>query len=569
LTPKKLETLVLMALAFFLVFNLSVYSINASPAASFSYTFNVNADGATDVQIDFSSSDNSGSYWVVVPKSSDWNYTYAPTTASFQHSTAPTTDVGLGELAFYQVFMFQYTSSLSFSLRIQFSFEDGALIVDDHGIFFSSQIGYQKVGQTSGTAEVLFDSHMTVNSGNAVGIGSQTFSPDETSSRRVFFNLPANEDLIRLQIEFSTTLPLQSTTVDSESQIFSFDTPSKYEIYASNILKVYDEVYSNFTRLFHVSLNPPIGIQFFLPSFEELLTLGGFTPFSSLGAGTININVFFIRAVNGTIEVIAVHELVHHFLIEAGVSPNTFLWFHEGMAQYVSVTFVEQLGYEGATEEKNSLEQSAQQLISYLRGENFGSLQPSLQDWSPSASPQDVGNYYVAAYYVVSRLAQDYDGLSFYSRFFDLIRGVDLSNIDILTLYFSRAANASVALTMQSWGFNVVDLYTSINVRDKITEAQKAISAVNPFFQPYKFIAEQLYEQALVSFQHGDNQGGMNLLELAILIANLSAVLTFLTIAAILGILAYLLYRGSRRRRLVPRQPAVPPPPPEIFPKTD
>jgi len=273
--------------------------------------------------------------------------------------------------------------------------------------------------------------------------------------------------------------------------------------------------------------------------------------------------VFFIRAVNGTIEVIAVHELVHHFLIEADVSPSTFLWFHEGMAQYVSVTFVEQLGYEGATEEKNSLEQNSQQLISYLGGEHFSFL----QDWSPSVSPQDVGNYYVAAYYVVSRLAQDYDGLSFYSEFFDLIRGVDLSNIDILTLYFSRAANASVALTMQSWGFNVVDLYTSIDVRDKITEAQKAISALNPFFQPYKFIAEQLYEQALVSFQHGDNQGGMNLLELAILIANLSGVLIFLTIAAILGILAYLLYRGSRIRRLVPRQPAVPPPPPEIFPQ--
>jgi hypothetical protein len=124
-----------------------------------------------------------------------------------------------------------------------------------------------------------------------------------------------------------------------------------------------------------------------------------------------------------------------------------------------------------------------------------------------------------------------------------------------------------VALTMQSWGFNVVDLYTSIDVRDKITEAQKAISAVNPFFQPYKFIAEQLYGQALVSFRHGDDQGGMNFLELAILIANFSPVLTLLTMAAILGIIAYLVYRGSRRRRLMPRQPAVPPPPPEIFPK--
>lgn len=565
MSPHKTKALVLVAMVFFMVFNSSLHLVNASPAASFSYTFNVGVDGATDVQIDFSSSDTSGSFWVVVPKSSDWNYTYAPISASFQHSTAPTTDVGLGELFFYQVFRFQYTSSSSFSLKVQFNFEDAAIIVDDRGIFFSPQIGYRKVDQTTGTAEVLFDSHMSVNQNNAIGIGSQTFSPSESNSNRVFFNLPSDEDLMRLQIEFSTTLPLQSTTVDSGSGIFSFDTPIKYETYATNILNVYDEVYSNFTSLFHVTLMPPIEMQFFLPSFEELLTLGGFTPFSSLGAGKININVFFIRAVNGTIEVIAVHELVHHFLIEADLSPSDFLWFHEGMAQYISVEFVQQLGYEGATEEKNDLEQNAQQLIGFLGGEHFSFL----QDWTPSDSPQDVGNYYVAAYYVVSRLGQDYDELDFYSRFFNLIGGVDVSNIDILTLYLSRAANASVAFTLQDWGFDVVDLFTSKDISDKITEAQKALSAVNPLFQPYKFIAEQLLRQALDSFRRGDNQGGMNLLDLAILVANLSGVLTLMTLVIILGIIAYLLYRGSRRRRLMPPKPVLPPPPPEIFPQTE
>ena len=562
-----MKALVLVIMAFLIVLNFSLFPVNASPDASFSYTFNVNASGATDVQISFSSSDPSGSYWVVVPKGSDWNYTYVPNNAVFSQSTAPTTDVGLGELAFYQIFRFHYTSSITFSLRIQFPFEDGALIMKENsggrGIFFSSQIGYQKVGQsTTGTAEVLFDSHMTVNRNNAVGIGSQTFLPSETSSSRVFFDLPSSEDLMRLQIEFDTTLPLQSTTVSSDSRIFSFDTPTKYETYAKNILKVYDEVYNNFTSLFHVSPTPPVEIQFFLPSFEELLTLGGFTPFSSLGAGTININVFFIRAINGTIEVIAVHELVHHFLIEADVSPDNFLWFHEGMAQYVSVTFVEQLGYEGATEEKNNLEQNSQLLIDDLGGEHFSFL----QNWSPSSSPPNVGNYYVAAYYVVSRLAQYYGGLDFYSQFFILIHGVDLVNIDIMALQMSNAANgAPVASTLQAWGFTVFDLS---DVGAEITAAQKTISAVNPVFQPYKFIAEQLYQEALISFQHGDSQGGMNLLNLAVLIANLSAVLTLMTVAVILGIIAYLLYRASRRRRQMPPRTALPPPPPEIFPQT-
>jgi hypothetical protein len=564
MTRPKISSFILIAVVFLMAFNLPSFQVKASPDSSYAYKFNVNAEGSTDVEINFSSSDTSGTHWVVVPKFSSWNYTYTPSGASFQYQTVPTTDVGLEDLYFYEAFSFHYTSSSSFSLKVQFSFDNGALIIDDRGIFFSPQISYKRVGLTSVTAEVLFDSHMRVIRNNAVGIGSQTFLPSETSYGRVFFNLPLSEDLMRLQIEFDVTLPLQSTIVESQSQIFSFETPDKYVDYATNIMNVYDEIYSNLTGLFHVALTPPIEMQFFLPSFEELLSLGGFTPFSSLGAGKININVFFIRAVNGTIEVIAVHELIHHFLIESDLSPNVLLWFHEGLAQYVSVTVLEQLGYEGAADEKKQLEQNVEQLISYLGGENFGFL----QDWSPSVSPQNVGNYYVASYYVTSRLAEDYGGLDFYNRFFDLIHGVDVSSIDILALYLSRAANASVVFTLQEWGFTVADLFTSKETRDKITQAQDAIASVNPVFQPYKALAELLYRQALDSFRHGDNSGGMNLLEISILVANLAPLLTLVTFAAIIGSIFYLLRRHSRRRRMMPK-PTLPPPPPEMFPKTE
>jgi hypothetical protein len=556
--------LVLANIVLLASFGAFVFHGKASPASSYYYRFTINSDGSTNVEINFSSTDSSGSSWVVIPKLSGWNYTFMPKGASFQSEEVPTTDVGLGDLYFYQVFSFSYRATSSFSLKVEFGFENGGLIIDDRGIFFSPQIGYEKSSATSGTAEVLFDSHLTVNQNNAMEVGSREYTPSEISSHRAVFDLPDNEDLLRLQIEFQTNHSSSSTTLTSRNNVFTFTSPSMYAANAQSILNLFDRLYSNYTQLFNVTLTPPIGVQFFLPSFEEFLSLGGFTPFTAAGAGKININIFFIRAVNGTIEVIAAHELVHHFLIKAGLSPNSFLWFHEGMAQYISVTLVERLGYEGAKEEGNRLEQNSGELIQRIGERDLGFV----QNWNPSISPPNVGDYYTASYYVVSRIAQNHGELDYYSRFFRLMNGVNIDNIDVLALYLSRAANASVALPLQEWGFNVIDLYTSSDIREKTIEAQRIVGAVNPLFQPYKALAEFVYRQALLSFERGDNRGGMNLLQFAITIADLAPLLTLLTIAVALGIIVYAIHRHRERVKMRPSPLPVPPLPPEIFPKS-
>jgi len=556
-----LRLFILIAIVLLITYSISIFQGKSAASSSYSYKFQVNPEGFTNVEVNFSSTDSSGSSWVIVPKFSSWNYTFTPSSSTFQSRLVSTSDVGLEDLYFYQAFSFSYTATSPFSMRVQFDFDSGALIIDNRGIFFSPQIGYQKGGVISAKGEVLFDSRLTVNQNKAIAIGTQSYTWTEIGPQRVLFNLPKNEDLLRLQVEFTSSLSSQSTTLTSQNGVFSFTSANRYVDYASNILNLFDRLYSNYTRLFNVSLTPSIGVQFFLPDFDEFLSLGGFVPFSERGAGKINVNIFFIRAINGTIEVIAAHELVHHFLIKSGISPNDFLWFHEGMAQYVSVIMVERLGYEGATLEKDSLEQSTSQLIALLRGENFGFL----QNWSPVFSPTNVENYYVGSYYVVSRLAQDYGGLDYYERFFELIHGIDVDNIDILTLYLSKAANASVALTLQGWGFSVFDLYTSSEITEKIVEVQRAIAAVNPFFQPYKSLSEFFYRQALQSFKRGDVEGGSNLLQIALIIANLAPLLTLLTIATIVGIVAYMVHRHSQKAKL---KPTVPQPPPEIFPES-
>jgi len=551
---KNLAILMLFAVVLLLAFNASCPSVAAYPDSSYYYKFIIGTEGSANVEINFSSTDLSGLSWLVVPKLSSWNYTV--TNGSILHSeNVSTVDVGLEDFYFYQVFRFSYQSTSSFTMTVRFHFNYAALIIEPSGIFFSSLIGYLQDGATSGKAEILFDSHFTVNLQNAIAIGTYTYRPSESSSNRVLFNIPNSENVLRLQVEFTSNLPLQSKTLNSANSVFTFNTPNRYEEYAKNILNLYDTLYNSYVDEFNLTLGE-IGAQFFIPEFEEFQTLGGYVPFSEKGAGEINLNVFFIRAVNGTMEVIAAHELIHHFVYESGISPSSFLWFHEGLAQYISVVTVGNLGYEGAEYEEERLENSSSELIHLLGGQHFGFL----QDWNPYQSPANVGNDYAASYYVVSRLAQNYGGIEYYKRFFELIHDVSIDDIDILTLYLSKAANTSVASTLQGWGFKVIDLYAYPEISEKIVEAQKAIAAVNPIFQLYKFLAEFFYRLALNSFRQGDITGGDHWLQLATATANSAPILTLLTITVLFGIVGYILYIHHKKAKLKYPIPSVPQP---------
>jgi len=502
----------------------------AAPSSSYSYRFVVDRDGVTSISVGFESSDTTGSSWVFVPKFSSWSKSVTSGSVT-QSQTVETNQVVDEDFYFYQAFQFSFKSSAgSFGMSIQFSMSTGALIIEPRGMFFSHQIGFEP--HSTGSAEVAFPSGYTVT--QAIASGENNYSPTQTSAHSVSFN-PLQENIMRLQVEFSTDVSKPVLTTINQG-VFSFKAVKRYEDYARGILSVFNSVYSNLTRLFNVTLTN-VEVQFFIPDFDTFLSVGGYVPFTRGKIGEININIFFVRAVNGTIEVIAVHELVHHFVWEARLSPDDFLWFHEGMAEYVSVETVDTLGFEGAEYEKERLEQGATQL-----GGDFGFV----QQWSPNSQPQDVGAYYAASYYVVSELANRYGGFDFYRRFFELIRNLTVNDDNLLAYYLSKAANASVALVLRDWGFSVSDLYTSPLLID---EAERALSQLNPIWQPYKFLAEYLFTQALLNFEMGNVERGNAFLQAAIAIAYLAPLLTLLTIAVILFVVAYALYRYSRRTR--------------------
>jgi hypothetical protein len=546
-------------------FGLSIPSTDASPGSNYLFKYTVNREGFTAVEINFNSTDSSGDSWVFVPKYSNWNH--SETRGQITQSSLVETDQVIGQsLYFYQAFRFHYVSSGFFNMTLRFDFDNGALIMEPRGIFYSPQIGFQD--SSNATAIVNFDPSFQINQDLAIIVGSTTNYPVQTvDHNQAYFTIPRQENVVRLQVEFSISAVLEETTLKSSDNIFTFKTPSRYENYSRNVLRFYDQIYNQTTRLFNVTLDN-VDVQWFLPDFQSLLSVGGYVPVFSGGLGEININVVFIRTVNGTIEVIAAHELVHRFLGKAGIGPDNFLWFHEGMAQYISVNIVSGLGYEGAQAEIDSLENGASSLIQQLGGENFGLI--SLESWSPSYQPPnaDVNSLYLASYYVTSRLPQitKSDGFEYYQRFFELIEplpsdfnGVKINGISELALYLSQAANASVALTLKRWGFSLTDLYQS-PIQDLIEEAAKEVGGVNPIFQPYKALADYLYGQALLSAEQSDWNRAGDLLQLSITFARLAPLLTFLTILGILALLVFILTRRSGRPR-----PVVPPPPPEVL----
>jgi hypothetical protein len=512
--------------------------VSAVPDGVYNYMFIVDREGFTMVNINYTTTEVSGSSWVLVPKYSGWlNHTIRGTVTG-EETTGWVVNVS-GEIendTFYDVLHFSFKSdNAEFEMNIQYNISVGAMIIEPDGIFYSSQIGFELGSKLEAT--VFFPQDFRINSNEASAYGNSTsYSPSSITSRRVVFdNIPDTENMIRIEIGFNT--PDQSEPVEITNGIFTFETVSRYAQYARPILDLYNRTYSDLVDLFNVTLDRT-NVHFFIPDFSSLLTEGGYTPFTANSMGDVYISIFSTRFMEGFVEVIALHELVHHFLWKAGISPSGLLWFHEGMSQYVSMEVANNLGYEGAGEMIREMEQSVSQL-GHMVGGDWGFIQA----WSPTNEPQDLGDYYTAAYHVVESLAEGHGGLDYYAHFFRIMHGETIATNTELSYYLSLTSNESVATSLNSWGFSVPDLYMYSALLGNV---KKVIDEVNPLYQPYKYLAELLYDQAL-SNARPDSVSELNLyLTAAIIVAKLAPLLTLITIAGVLfgAILLVLRSRG-------------------------
>ncbi len=491
------------------------------------YIFIVDEKGFTNITINFTSREREGSSWVFVPKYISWsNLTLSGYITNY--SIIETQSVVGEDYYFYEVFNFSYKSEGVFTLLIQFSMPTGALILNQHGIFLSTQIGFHP--KDEGEAEVSFPD--TVEILRAVVFGENLYKPKVENETYASFNL--YENLVRVEVEFKTEVKPEHITLKHKA--FTFRTEKKYENYASKILNLLDRVYENFTYTFNTPLEE-VNLTFFLPSFESLLSIGGYIPFSEGKLGDIHINLFFVRTINGSIEVITLHELVHHFLWKAGISPK-LLWFHEGMAQYVSIEIAKAMGYEGAFLEEKRLEKVVSQLIK-LRGENFDFL----QFWKPEFSPIDLSFCYAASYYVIRRLAEKYGGFTFFNRFFKVLEGVKIEDNNRLIQYLSLAANESLVSDLENWGFTI-NLY----VPSLLYEATKALRGLSSIFIIENLLAKYLYERGLASFERGEIDEACQYFKAVIIIVKIAPLISIAVLVMVLALAFFLISRYKRSK---------------------
>ncbi|HIE19057.1 TPA: hypothetical protein EYP75_04960 [Candidatus Bathyarchaeota archaeon] len=428
---------------------------------------------------------------------------------------------------FYEAFWFSFKSNGGeFEISIQYNHSLAAMIIEPNGIFFSPQIGFEEGNKAEIT--VIMPEEFIINQNEAIAFGSNfTYHPssiDQKGNVLSFDNIPEKENLLRVEIGFKTK-NRSINSIELHSGIFNFETPSRYREYAWQILELYNKTYDDLVDLFNVTLESA-QVRFFLPDFNSLLEIGGYVPFASEKLGDIHLNVVYTRAVEGQIEAIAIHELVHHFLWKAGISPQSLLWFHEGMAQYVSIEIANKIGYEGSILMEQQIQMGISQVKRKFR-DNFGFL----KDWSPSYFPQDIGSCYVASYYIVSELAKQRGGLNYYQRFFRALRNQKIEDNADLAYYLSLAAGESVAEILNSWGFDIPDLYVYSPL---LNEAKSLIRDVSRLFEPYRSIAEILYRNAMFNADQ-ENEDIMRLyLISATLIAKLSPLLTLITVTMVI-----------------------------------
>ncbi len=528
---------------FLLVFMLIVtcgfplLSVSSQNADTVKYVFQIDEDGLTLVNVFYHTTQDQGSTWILVPKFSRWiNKTLRGRVIEW--SLRDPYEIAGFSTPFYEALFFSFRSDgKEFEINIYYNHSLAAMIIEPNGIFFSPQIGFEKGNKAEIT--VMLPKEFIIRKDEAVAFGSASVyhpSSIDQDKNMLCFSIPETENLLRVEIGFETKKK-SADLIELHSGIFTFETVPRYVEYARHILEFYNETYVDLVDLFNVTLENA-RVLFFLPEFDLLLNIGGYVPFISEKLGDIHINIVYTRTVEGQIEVIALHELVHHFLWKAGVSPKNLLWFHEGIAQYVSIEISSRMGYEGAILMKQQIHDRIPEVKKKFRGD-FGFL----QEWSPTYTPQDIASYYVAAYHVVSELAEQRGGLEYYKHFFRLIRDKTIEDNAELAYYLSLASKESIAGVLNSWGFNVPDLYLYSPL---LNEVRSLVEDVSRLFEPYRSLAEALYRSAAFNADR-ENEARMRFyLILAALIAKLAPLLTLMTATMLIFCLLLWLLKTKR-----------------------
>jgi len=534
-----------LILTVFLIFPAYVKLVQAAPAARgrILYVYDIDEDGNTSILINLIYSGLTyGSSWITVPSYLNWSYVVSDAILSnvevksiFRYGSKD---------PFWENFTFSFTSASKFiNLTISYTVPLYTFIFEPNGLFYSSHIEYAY--DLEGTAEIILPPNSTVASDDVNIIVDSTI---RKPSNLLIMRFPKNRVLVSCSTESNSRImiyfTLKNTLLKEEEYrlgIFNFHAPARYMEYARRILDLYNKSLPIFLDVFDVNVTN-INVTFFLPSKNELLSgLGGYVPFTGGQPGDIHLNIFYMRTISGSIELIALHELTHHMVWYAGVGP-TRLWVHEGMAEYFSMEIGWILGYREAV----SMHRSEVERVLNTIGDKYGFV----QSWSMGSTPSNVIAYYAASYKIFKTLGDKYGGLEYYKRFFRIVKRMGSINDDssIITA-LGQAANNTIEVleTFRRWGFTGISSIEEIAVI--MEKARKTVEDLSILLQPFKLIAQILVSIALEAYNKGYYSRALLYANGAVMIATNALILCLITY----GLVAFLMARLAYKRMVKPK----------------
>lgn len=414
------------------------YSAAASPS-SLTYIVKVAADGNATVVMVYSSN-NSGTFYTYVPRFEPWNVTVWK-----GHILSRRVENTSAYFYYNATFDYVVDASGMFGMNVSFRFPFASLYAGDRGWFMTPLIGAPP--DTTVTVLIAIEGL-----GRALDVslsGVPVAYSAENGVVKVSLASPSPEGA-RVTIDFRPQRPPEEVMIEEivDGTSVRVKAAPHYRGLTSKIASVVGKALPRIRGVFGYTPSA-VDFELFLPSRMDLSALGYVVgeDINAGGEGPIYLNLALIRFKEGYLETTIVHEIVHKALGALGVPANRELrWFHEGVAQYVSIEVCGEMGVD-VSDIRASLEEAAGVFSSGLAKPGF------VQQWTPSGNE---GVYYTASYYIVASLAAERGGLDYIRRVAEEVRrrGGVRSNQELVEA-MSAAAGEDLTSRFREWGFEV------------------------------------------------------------------------------------------------------------------
>ncbi len=334
-----------------------------------------------------------------------------------------------------------------YSVTLCYDFPYAVLMYENRGWFMSPLLLASPEAQLTVHVKIPFLERVTFESPRSTGTvdGYRVYNLAKTSGALIEG---------RVLVEFDSKQKVSSRETRDPEYNIAVEYPQLYAGIAARTLEIARRSYAVLEEMSGVR-PPEVRFRFYLPeqSMGGLQALG-FVRGEDVnvgGRGPIMLNLALIRYAPGYHETTVIHEMVHVFLGAAGVAANeNTRWFHEGMAQYISILVAREIGV-NVTDYESSLEKASRTALQVVSG----APGRYLERW-PS-SEEDAGLAYALSYYVLSNISSRYGGEAYIAKLFSALkkRGkVDSTRSIVLAM--SEAAGENLAPLFRHWGFQGV-----------------------------------------------------------------------------------------------------------------